>query len=30
MVPEGCWQTGSGTDGAICIKELDGLANEKI
>lgn len=30
MVPEGCWQTGSGIDGAIYIKELDGLANEKI
>lgn len=30
MVPERCWQTRSGTDGAIYIKELDELANEKI
>lgn len=30
MVPERCWQTGSGTDGAICIKRLDGLVDEKI
>lgn len=29
-MPGGCWQTGSGTEGAICGKRLDELADSKI
>lgn len=30
MLPERCWQTGSGTGGAMYVKRLDRLADEKI